>query len=307
MAENSAIEWTDHTFNPWIGCTKVSPACDHCYAEAQNAFRKWAPDGWGPHAARKRTSDTYWRQPRKWSRDAEDASRRPRVFCASLADVFDNHRSIDPTWRLDLFRMISETQHLDWLLLTKRPQNVAKMVPPAWMRAGFPPNVWLGTTAENQTEADRRIPPLLSIPARVRFLSCEPLLGPLHLVQPQFGAFHCAAYCQRTCAAGGDEECPKHIAPMIDWIIAGGESGHHARPSNPQWFRDLRDQCAAAGTPFLFKQWGEWVSVSEVEGPGQHHRFEDGRTVRRTGKKRAGRTLDGVLHDGFPAMEGNNA
>ncbi len=295
MAENSGIEWTDHTFNPWIGCTRVSPACDICYAETLATGRLGRE--WGPHAARRRTKT--WGDPLRWNRQAEGATQRPRVFCASLADVFDNHRSILPEWRRDLWALIETTPNLDWLLLTKRPQNIAKMVPQRWMGDGFPPHVWIGATVENQTEADRRIPHLLAVPARVRFLSCEPLLGPVNqesLALPNgerldaVDGFHYDA-CDRVTAWDS----------KLDWVITGGESGGTARPSNPQWFRKLRDQCVTAGVPFLFKQWGEWVSVSEVEGPGRHHTFEDGRTVRRIGKKHAGRTLDGVIHDGFPA------
>lgn len=295
MAENSGIEWTDHTFNSWIGCTKVSPACDNCYAETLATGRLGRE--WGPHAARRRTKT--WGDPVRWNRQAEGATVRPRVFCASLADVFDNHRSIRPEWRRDLWALIDATPNLDWLLLTKRPQNIAKMVPLRWLAYDFPPHVWIGATVENQTEADRRIPHLLAAPARVRFLSCEPLLGPVNLESlalpngerlDAVDGFHYDV-CDRVTAWGS----------KLDWVITGGESGGTARPSNPQWFRKLRDQCANAGVPFLFKQWGEWVSVSEVEGPGRHHTFEDGRTVRRIGKRRAGRTLDGVIHDGFPA------
>jgi len=311
MAENSGIEWTDHTFNPWIGCTRVSPACDNCYAETLATGRLGRE--WGPHAARRRTKT--WGDPVRWNRQAEGATVRPRVFCASLADVFDNHRSILPEWRHDLWALIETTPNLDWLLLTKRPQNIAKMVPQRWMGDGFPPHVWTGTTVENQTEAERRIPHLLAVPARVRFLSCEPLLGPVDLETAWHGenaidseCWGDCAWCERgfpalhNCKRGCQSEGDWHKGRSgLDWIITGGESGGTARPSNPQWFRDLRDQCADAGVPFLFKQWGEWVSVSEVEGPGRHHTFEDGRTVRRIGKKRAGRTLDGVIHDGFPA------
>jgi Bacteriophage protein gp37 len=271
MAENSGIEWTTHTFNPWTGCTKVSPACDNCYAEG------WAKRSghveWGPRGARRRTKT--WRDPIKWNKQAEGAAERPRVFCASLADVFDNHKSIEQAWRRELWDLIDQTPNLDWLLLTKRPQNIVKFSPERWFTRGIPSNVWLGTTVENQEEADRRIPHLIQCPARVLFLSCEPLLGPLSI---------------------------RRYVHKLDWIITGGESGPRARPSNPQWFRDLRDQCSAADVPFLFKQWGEWVSVSEVEGPGIIFTFRDGRNVRRIGTKRAGRTLDGVVHDGYPEV-----
>ena len=271
MAENSGIEWTTHTFNPWTGCTKVSPACDHCYAEG------WAKRSghveWGPHGARRRTKT--WGNPIKWNRAAEGATDRPRVFCASLADVFDNHRSIEPVWRRDLWRLIGETPNLDWLLLTKRPQNVSKFVPESWMIDGFPENVWLGTTVENQVEADRRIPDLLRLPVEVRFLSCEPLIGPVD-ISVGLG-----------CTCDNDERCfgtcPYYRAGVsparLSWVITGGESGPHYRPADPDWFRSLRDQCAEADIPFLFKQW-------------------EGRTQGVI--KAKGRELDGVVHDGYP-------
>lgn len=303
MVANSGIEWTHHTFNPWIGCTKVSPACDNCYAELLATGRLGRE--WGPHAARRRTKT--WGDPVKWNKALVGTGRRERVFCASLADVFDNHGSITSGWHGDLWHLIARTPNLDWLLLTKRPQNIVKMLPesygaPAW-GDGWP-NVWLGTTVENQAEAERRIPHLLSVPSRVHFLSCEPLLGPVRLddlilEDGKPGEWHVNALD----AEGGDPaDDPDFGCNTISWVIAGGESGAHARPSHPDWFRSLRDQCAIAGVPFFFKQWGEHSSVSEVEGPGRHHQFADGATVRRVGKSRAGRTLDGVVHDGYPAM-----
>lgn len=228
MGENSKIEWTDHTFNPWVGCTKVSPACDHCYAES------WARRTGQAHlwqGERRRTTGTNWRQPLKWNRDAEAAGVRRRVFCASLADVFDNQ--VPSRWRDDLWHRIDQTPHLDWLLLTKRPQNIARMLPgpeigaPKW-GDGWP-NVWLGTTAENAEEYARRWSHVAAPPAAIRFLSAEPLLGDL-----------------------GDMDLGRVGAP--NWIIAGGESGPGARPMHPDWARSIRDQCAAAGVPFFMKQ-----------------------------------------------------
>lgn len=249
MAESS-IEWTDFTFNPWIGCQAVSPGCDHCYAETQNGFYKWNKAGWGPHAARRRTSAGYWKQPLKWNREAEAAGERRRVFCASLADVFDNHASIEPSWRADLFDLIKATPALDWQLLTKRPQNIGDML---YQAIGYDldlalwpwPNVWLGTTVENQAEADRRIPHLLAVPAKVRFLSCEPLLEEVNFY--------------RTSASMPLDNHPWQNRPILgglDWVICGGESGPKARPMHPDWARALRDQCAAAGVPFFMKQMG---------------------------------------------------
>lgn len=200
MAANTKIEWTawvgpdgrsypGFSFNPWVGCTKVAPACDHCYAES------WAKRSgmvvWG--GKRRRTTESYWKNPRKWDAAARAAGARPRVFCASLADVFDN--KVPESWRADLFRLIRETPHLDWLLLTKRIGIAAALIEralidghlltsrePAWPW----PNVWLGATVANQDEADRDIPKLLGIPAAIRFLSCEPMLGPIDLSQHFF-------------------------------------------------------------------------------------------------------------------------
>ena len=269
MAENSNIEWTKHTFNPWIGCQKVGPGCDHCYAETWDARGiQGTATRWGPSAERTRTSVANWRKPLAWDRAAGLAGERHRVFCASLADVFDNHASIDQEWRSDLWRLIASTPNLDWMLLTKRPGNIEKMLPHGWGRGWH--NVWLGCTVVNQEEADRDIPKLLKVDAAVRFLSMEPLLGPVKLL-------------------GG-----------IDLVIVGGESGPGARPMHPDWVRSLRDQCASSGTAFHFKQWGEFASVSEAEGPGAHHQFPDGATVRRIGKKAAGRMLDGRTWDQMP-------
>src|SRR5690242_18927228 len=153
MAENSKIEWTDHTFNPWIGCQHVSPGCDHCYAETMMDHRYHRVE-WGPHGKRVRTSETNWRKPVQWAKRGRDSGARARVFCASLADVFDN--KVDRGWRVDLFNLIKETPELDWLLLTKRPENCEKMLPSDWGN-GYP-NVWLGTTAEDQQHYDHRWP-----------------------------------------------------------------------------------------------------------------------------------------------------
>lgn len=228
MVANSAIEWTDHTFNPWVGCTKVSRACDHCYAEGW-AKRAGAPELW--QGERRRTSASNWQQPIKWNKKAAAEGRRYKVFCASLADVFDNQASVQ--WRRDLWHYIEQTPHLDWLLLTKRPQNIAKMLPDPETGVkpwgdGWP-NVWLGTTAEDDSEYVRRWLPLSKIPARVRFISYEPALG---------------------------EIASLHIKdqPVPNWLIFGGESGSGARPMNVEWARSIRDQCAAAGTAFFMKQ-----------------------------------------------------
>lgn len=262
MAENSAIEWTHHTFNPWIGCTKVGPGCDHCYAEAMMATRYGRVE-WGPHGARSRTSRANWRLPLKWDRAAAAAGVRHRVFCASLADVFDNHVSIQPEWRADLWHLIAQTPNLDWLLLTKRPGNIAKMLPGSWERGW--PNVWLGCTVVNQEEACRDIPKLVSVPARTRFLSIEPMLGPIDLtldgavclpcpnavdglsMDPETGAYECCSRCDFT--GIGDEW-------GIDLVIVGGESGPGSRPMHLAHARALKDQCRDAGVAVFVKQLG---------------------------------------------------
>lgn len=302
MSANSKIEWTDHTFNPWIGCAKVSPGCDHCYAENLMATRMHKVV-WGPHGTRVRTSLANWREPLKWNARHEaffaEHGRRQRVFCASLADVFDN--AVDPAWRRDLFALIARTPNLDWLLLTKRIGNAAAMLTDMFP-TGTPENVWLGATVVNQTEADRDIPKLLATPASVRFLSMEPLLGPVDLsvieVDGGCEVFPLGAGWLDRLEPGAPE------SPRIDWVIVGGESGAHARPIHPEWVRWLHFQCSTAGVPFFFKQWGEWVPMSRyVAGIPLHGRkftHADGTLMGHAGKHAAGRLLDGRMHEAFP-------
>lgn len=234
MAETSKIEWCDATFNPWIGCTKVSPGCDHCYAERQNAHRKWTAGGaWGPHAARRRTSVSYWKQPHRWAQTLPNKlQRRPRVFCASLADWLDNQ--VPQQWRIDLALLVHATPQLDWLLLTKRIENFQRLSPwpvalPDGGQAGFPSNVWLGVTAEDQEHFDRRWKILSQIPASVRFISYEPALGIVWDI------------------SGNATANP-------DWVICGGESGPGARMMEPAWARDVQMQCRVRRVPFFMKQ-----------------------------------------------------
>lgn len=314
MSENSKIEWCDHTFNPWEGCQKVGPGCDHCYAEARNArFGGGSAVNWGAGAPRRRTSVANWRKPLAWNAAHERffaaQGRRQRVFCASLADVFDN--AIDPAWRRDLFDLIVDTPNLDWLLLTKRIGNVPQMVQAATLCDLLPSNVWLGATIVNQEEAERDIPKLLAVPARVRFLSMEPLLGPVDLVSS--GALW-------SDMNGNIVDAPSRGLRGVDWVIAGGESGPGARPMHPDWARSLRDQCAAASVPFLFKQWGEWCPrgpesmgyplvdtaprrrITDVGENGQQLGAcgSSDCWMQRAGKRAAGRLLDGRSHDEFP-------
>lgn len=323
MAENSSIEWTDHTFNSWIGCTKVHAGCANCYAEADFDKRRGKAK-WGPNGTRVATSPANWAKPLKWNRDAachesfdcnagdhSDAcpqNVRPRVFCASLADVFedwrefllDHHGDVDgrdmDDLRRELFGLIDQTPNLDWLLLTKRPENIMRM-----LYGGRRENIWLLTSVSDQATADAMIPALFEARdySPVLGLSCEPLLGPIDLT-PYLGR-------------GG-----------IDWVIAGGESGPNARPSSPVWYRHLCDQCEGAGVPFFFKQWGEWGSILGHDLDDWTRRTDatlgaitpagkfipkgralmgDGDIMARFGKKLAGRLLDGVEHNGIPSVE----
>jgi protein gp37 len=269
VGERTAIAWTDHTFNPWIGCARVSPGCTNCYAEA--LAQRWGhPERWGKDGARHVTSEAYWRQPVRWDRSAAEAGRPALVFCASQADVFEDRPDLLVP-RRRLFDLIERTPHLIWQLLTKRPENVTRLVPIGWIsdvldRAGeWPANVWIGTTVEDQRRAEERIPRLLEVPAPVRFLSCEPLLGPVRLPA---GALAPEAH---VCARGADTSTPEARRAItgvlraagihmgwrgVDWVIAGGESGRSHRPLELDHARALRRQCEAAGVPFFFKQVG---------------------------------------------------
>jgi protein gp37 len=366
VAANSKIEWTHHTFNPWRGCTKVHAGCAHCYAE-RDAKRFPANRGiWGPNGTRVKASEAMWREPLKWNREAEKAGERRRVFCASLADVFedwgesivDQHGDVicrpylerentaefwtstspellktDPQgWspitmhdlRRELFALIAATPWLDWLLLTKRPENVERMWPVDFIDTGDDcadeeerqffaegsvlkhfRNVWLGTSISDQATADEWGPRLnkLAYLCPVRFLSIEPLIGPV-TIPPQ-------------CLWAGSG---------VQWVIVGGESGSQARPMHPDWVRSLRNQCQAAGVAFFFKQWGEWLPFNSGEFSGIPSWMKDntpvclvkpdGRFIRpycfndapghemaRVGKKAAGRLLDGRTWDEFPQTE----
>lgn len=241
MAKDSAIEWTHHTFNPWWGCMKVSEGCHHCYAEA---FSKRTGHAiWGPPATTQRRlfGDKHWGEPLKWNREAEALGERRRVFCASMADVFEDHPDVVEA-RRDLFALIHDTPMLDWLLLSKRQENVREMVP--W-GDDWPLNVWLGTSVEHQAAANERVPRLLKSGARVKFLSCEPLLGPVDL-EPWLPIHRAVDGFRNAGTYRRDRQ--------VDWVICGGESGPKHRPMDLRWVRSLRDQCRATGVAFLFKQ-----------------------------------------------------
>ncbi len=299
--ENSKIEWTDHTFNPGLGCAKVSDGGRDCYAE-ELMDKRYGKVQWGAQGTRLRTSAANWKLPFEWNRLAKEQGDRARVFCASLADVFED--KLDQwqdlrAWRKDLFQLIELTPHLDWLLLTKRPGAVNRIVIDL-NQVQLPANVWLGTSVENQEQADKRIPELLKIPASVRFLSVEPLLGPVDLgmVGPIEYENHSPSYRNvlLTPLLGPG------VKSRIDWVIVGGESGRNARPMHISWLRSIQKQCELAGVPFLFKQWGEWLHRSQWQYAG-YTKFlaaEPGTEFLKVGKKAAGRLLDGIEHNGFP-------
>jgi protein gp37 len=306
MSENSKIEWTDHTFNPWWGCQKVSEGCKNCYAETlDNRYNHDNPH-WGPGSDRKPMSENYWKQPIKWNAAAKKTCIQAKVFCASMADIFEDHPQV-VEHRKRLFALIEATPYLIWQLLTKRPENILKFLPERWAAdlpfSYMPENLWLGTSVENQKQADERIPQLLQVRNVTRFLSCEPLLGPVNLglmgTTPQSWGYGYTG-----------------IYRLIDWVIVGGESGPKARPMHPDWARAIRDECETA-VPFLFKQWGEWVPVDrpwEHRAPAELARNEEwlnikggsgfhGEAVwrmRKVGKHAAGRLLDSKEHNEFP-------
>lgn len=255
------IEWTDYTFNPWIGCAKVSAGCTNCYAERGFDKRRKVVR-WGPGNPRKRTSEANWKQPLKWNRQAERDGVRRKVFCASLADVFDEE--VSDKWRRDLFSLVVATPSLDWLLLTKRPENARRWFE-TWCAkglrwpdglpvsdGGMPFNIWLGVSVEDQKTADERIPVLLSIPAAVRFTSYEPALESVDF------SWYLKPPCE--CEKGEDIKDHDEVCPAgggrISWLIVGGESGPGGRPFDVQWARDTIRQCREAGVAVFMKQLG---------------------------------------------------
>lgn len=317
MAENSAISWTDHTMNFWIGCTKVSPACTNCYAAVDTFARRERSHGrelWGPNADRHRTAAGLWKKPYQWNKNYEwiecaechwrghvskmDTSSgafrcpvcdgvlhdttRQRVFVSSLSDICEIHPQITDDMRREIAKIVMDCTNLDFLFLTKRPENFKLL----WLElfgGTLPDNLWVGTTVENQKYADERIPALLNIQAKVRFLSCEPLLGHIGFNNTQ--KLH-NAFAEK----------------QIHWVIVGGESGSKARPMNPIWATSIRDQCKEAGIPFHFKQWGEWTPDGEKVNGGTPVVYTSDLPVPmwKLGKKNTGRLLDGVEHNEFP-------
>lgn len=262
MATATKTQWTTHTFNPWRGCTKVSPGCANCYAEQLSRRNPAVLGEWGPQGVRVVAAESYWRQPLAWDRAAAKAGERRRVFCASLADVFEDRDELAAP-RRRLARLIWDTPHLDWLLLTKRPENANRMIYEMWFEdAEWPKNYWLGVSVENQAAADERIPLLLQTPAAVRFLSVEPLLGPVNLAPwlspPAFPDGRYEAGPGRP-VYGCDDSDPFSVAikPItVNWVIVGGESGPNARPCDLAWVRSIVKQCHDAGVACFVKQLG---------------------------------------------------
>jgi protein gp37 len=311
MSEHSSIEWTDATFNPWRGCTKVSPGCTNCYAERLSLRNPDVLGIWGDNGKRAIASESYWRQPLQWDAVARAAGIRKRVFCASLADVFEQRPELEQP-RARLLGLVAATPRLDWLLLTKRPEAAAayfskrsRMFEAAkefvdliygknsgtLVGDGFhawpPENVWCGVSVEDRRHGKPRIELLRQILAAVRFLSIEPLI----------------------------EDLGELDLRGIHWVIVGGESGPGSRPMNPEWVRSIRDQCVAKNVPFFFKQWGHWVPLGPTSGLDPDHFYPGGgkrqsvpsgvpmsepTSMFPLGKKIAGRLLDGRTWDQMP-------
>lgn len=373
MAEQTAISWCDATFNCWRGCTKISEGCRNCYADTLSKRNPGVLGVWGPQGARVVASEAMWQEPVKWNREAVEAQRvadihwrvspannhysspprlkRPRVFCASLADIFEdwsgqmvNTKGLPLWWsngvigtrdlplgsavekarwgdgryvtmddiRERLFQLIRDTPNLDWLILTKRPERWRKCWPLVGDATTYEKfkNIWLGTTVEDQSAADKRIPDLLESPALVRFLSCEPQIGPIDL---GLRRIWCRSHNEFESTVCMDESKPcfrwqANVYDMIDWVIGGGESGHGARPMHPYWARSLRDQCTAVDVAFHFKQWGEYGLIQL--GNTRHVSVASGvpmdepKAMFKVGKKAAGRLLDDRTWDEFPTVRG---
>ena len=284
MGENTKIEWTDHTANFWWGCFKVSPGCTNCYADTW--AKRWGKNIWGPAKTTARDpKKSVWNDVPKWNRAAEASGQRKKVFCMSMGDFFEDHPDVAEI-RERAFDLITASTWLDWQILTKRPENIKRMVPQSWVY-DCPDNVWLGISAENQEQYDIRVAELLQIPSPVHFISAEPLLGPIDM------------------GLGGKWYGRDDLNEMINWVIVGGESGPNARPMHPDWVRGIRDQCQDSEVAFLFKQWGEWAPDCLCPTSPPHRstlRPEPGKpgVMFHCGKKSAGRLLDGREWNLFP-------
>lgn len=262
MGSKTGIAWCDATFNPVWGCAEVSPACDRCYARTWAQRFGWK---WGVDAPRRLFGDKHWNEPVRWNRLAYRYDHRFRVFCASMADVFDNH----PDWvapRARLWQLIRDTPHLDWLLLTKRIGNAVSMLPADWGE-GYA-NVWLGITVVTQAEVDRDVPKLFRTPARLHWLSVEPMIEAINVSGHLWGPEEPCAQCPRDidCECGWKTRRELSL-PSIDWVIVGGESGHGARPMQAQWVNDVLSDCTSASVPFFMKQGSQanWPTFDEFK------------------------------------------
>lgn len=263
MGKETSIEWTDHTFNPWWGCQRISVGCEHCYAETLD--NRWHNGKhWGAGATRKIASETYWLQLDQWNRDAKLKKKNALVFVASMSDwAEDRPELIEP--RQKLMKAIEKNKYLTFQLLTKRPENIKRFTPPYWwgdcLSGGdsFPDNVWIGITAENQEIWNNRKKYLFEIPCKVKFLSYEPALAPIMLTE--------------------------NVNIELDWVICGGESGTKARAMSSKWAQLMQHQCKQFGIPFFFKQWGEYNEQGV-----------------RVGKKKAGSLLQGINYKQFPTI-----
>jgi protein gp37 len=253
MAEQTAIAWTNATFNIGWGCFKVSPGCKHCYADTFATNRAGQKGLWGPPATTQRRifGDKHWQDPLKWNRQAEAEGARRRVFSSSMCDVFEDHPTIAGELP-KLWRTIKATPWLDWQLLTKRAERIASSLPDDWSVEAYP-NVWLGVSVENQEYADLRIPHLLAVEAAVRWLSVEPLLAPVTLAKYIDGNPDCPKTDPDCTGADGDchDACEY---PPLHWVIVGGESGPGYRPMDHAWARTLRDECVGNGVAYFMKQ-----------------------------------------------------
>jgi len=301
----TSIEWTDASWNPIVGCTEVSPGCANCYAARLAATRLRHVSEYETLAESISDSPNERKNPR-WTGEVRFLPerleeplhwRKPRkIFVCDMGDLF--HEKVTDQWLFAVFGVMGGASQHTFQVLTKRPERMQRflnmpIIKEKFLRAfsRWPlPNVWLGVSVENQHFADERIPLLLQTPAAVRWISCEPLLGPVDLRAPT-------------------EFVRPWLDKGIDWVVCGGESGPNARPMHPDWARSLRDQCQAAGVPFFFKQWGEWAPMGEIDGPRTFvgHNLGDGHMMLRYGKKLARRLLDGREWNEFPLIGNRTA
>lgn len=256
MGKGSKISWTHHTFNPWWGCTKVSPGCVHCYAEGLS--KRTGNEVWGDDKGRRFFGDKHWAEPLRWNEAALEVGERHQVFCASMADVFEDRGDLHEP-RARLFKLIEDTPNLDWLLLTKRPENMTRLAPTSWLNV-WPKNAWAMTSVENQVQAHKRIPELLKVPAQIRGLSVEPLLEEVTL--------GLMGICPSSWGKGYN-----HVGDFIHWVIVGGESGPGFRPFEQAWAEKLLTECTEAGIAFFMKQFGGFPNKRDdiTEFPPQLH------------------------------------